>query len=91
MPRGRVGSAFVARVRGKDPARCPMVPIDVGKRVAAALVEDLYGEVVVDAFRFDLDEPGAQQLGMSSMMSSGGVRPRWSASGSRRPGTTTAC
>lgn len=39
-----------------------MVPIDVGKRVAAALVEDLYGEVVVDAFRFDLDEPGAQRL-----------------------------
>lgn len=59
---GRSQEQFVERIRGKDPARCLMVPVDVGKRAAAALVSDLYGQVAVDAFRFDLDEPGVERF-----------------------------
>ncbi|MGH9128450.1 MAG: hypothetical protein ACRDY2_05670 [Acidimicrobiales bacterium] len=35
-----------------------MVPIDVGKSAAMALVADHYGEVVVAPFNFDLTESG---------------------------------
>jgi len=52
----------MARVRGGDPAGCLVVPVDVGKWSAMALVADLYGEIVAAPFEFELDEPGVQRL-----------------------------
>ena len=49
---------FVRQLRGKDPDRLLAVPIDVGKHMAAALVCDFWGGLVVEPFRFSLDEPG---------------------------------
>lgn len=49
---------FVRQLRGKDPDRLLAVPIDVGKRSAAALVCDFWGSLVVEPFTFALDEPG---------------------------------
>jgi transposase len=48
----------MARVRGRDLSRCLVVPIDVGKSMAMALVADHYGEVVVAPFEFALTETG---------------------------------
>jgi transposase len=55
---GGLQRAFVERTRGIDPGRLLVVPIDVGKRSAAAMVCDFYGEVVVPPLNFDLDERG---------------------------------
>jgi transposase len=52
----------MVRVRGVDPRRCLVVPVDVGKWSAMALVADHHGEVVVAPFEFKLDEPGVRQL-----------------------------
>ena len=59
---GDLQQALMARVRGVDPQRCLVVPVDVGKWSAKALVADHHGEVVVDAFEFALDEPGVSAL-----------------------------
>jgi hypothetical protein len=48
----------MARIRGRDRQRCLVVPVDVGKSTAMALVADHYGEVVVEPFEFPLTEPG---------------------------------
>jgi hypothetical protein len=53
-----VHRVFMARVRGVDPQRCLVVPVDVGKWSAKGLIADHHGEVLVDAFEFVLDEPG---------------------------------
>ncbi len=42
---GGLHRSFVERVRGVEPERLLAVPIDVGKRAAAALVCDFWGEV----------------------------------------------
>ena len=55
---GLLQAQFMARVRGADLARCLVVPIDVGKSAAMALVADHYGEVVVAPFEFALTETG---------------------------------
>ncbi len=59
---GELQARFVARVRGVDPAACLVVPVDVGKWSAMALVADHHGEIAVAPFEFRLDEPGVQQL-----------------------------
>lgn len=59
---GELQARFMARVRGVDPAACLVVPIDVGKWSAMALVADHHGEIAVAPFEFRLDEPGVQQL-----------------------------
>jgi transposase len=59
---GDLQARFVARVRGADPAACLVVPIDVGKWSAMALIADHHGEIVVAPFEFRLDEPGVQRL-----------------------------
>jgi len=59
---GDVQALFVERVRGLDPERCLLVPVDVGKATAMALVADLFGEIVVDPFGFDLTERGVSVL-----------------------------
>lgn len=52
----------MARVRDVDPRRCLVVPVDVGKWSAMALVADHHGEVLRAPFEFRLDEPGVRSL-----------------------------
>jgi transposase len=59
---GDLQGQFMARVRSVDPQRCLVVPVDVGKWSAMALVADHHGEVVVAPFEFRLDEPGVRGL-----------------------------
>lgn len=59
---GDLQGQFMARVRGADPAACLVVPVDVGKWSAMALVADHHGEIVVAPFEFRLDEPGVRCL-----------------------------
>jgi hypothetical protein len=42
---GDLQAQFMARVRGSDPAACLVVPVDVGKWSAMALVADHHGEI----------------------------------------------
>jgi len=51
-PAGGIAQAnYVKRVRGLDPGRCLVVPIDVDKRAGLALVANHHGEVIGDPFR----------------------------------------
>lgn len=52
----------MARMRGRDLGRCLVVPVDVGKLTAMALVADHYGEIAVAPFEFDLTETGFVSL-----------------------------
>jgi transposase len=63
---GDLQARFMARVRDVDPGRCLVVPVDVGKWSAMALVADHFGEVVRAPWEFRLDEPGVCGL-MSSI------------------------
>ncbi len=55
---GELQAQFMARIRGVEPQRCLVVPVDVGKSSAVALVADHYGEIVVVPFEFGLTEAG---------------------------------
>jgi len=55
---GQLQARFMARIRGRDPERCLVVPVDVGKSSAMALIADHYGEMVVAPFEFALTETG---------------------------------
>lgn len=59
---GSLQGEFMARVRHLDPARCLVVPVDIGKWSAMALVADHFGQVIVEAFEFALTEAGVQSL-----------------------------
>jgi transposase len=59
---GDLQERFMARVRGADPAACLVVPVDVGKWSAMALVADHHGEIVAAPFEFGLDERGVRCL-----------------------------
>jgi transposase len=63
---GYIGGAeqgrFVERIRNAKRDRLLAVPIDVGKRTAAALVCDFWGEIVTAPFEFDLNESGFTKL-----------------------------
>jgi len=59
---GDAQALFVGQVRGFDPGQCLLVPVDVGKSTAMALVADLFGEIVVEPFGFDLTESGVSVL-----------------------------
>jgi transposase len=59
---GALQAEFMARVRGVDPGRCLVVPVDIGKSIAMALVADRFGEMIVEPFEFDLTEPGVATL-----------------------------
>lgn len=59
---GDLQGRFMVRVRGEDPQRCLVVPVDVGKWSAMALVADHHGEVLEAPFEFRLDEPGVGGL-----------------------------
>src|SRR5487761_1303409 len=59
---GQLQAQFMARVRGRDLGRCLVVPVDVGKAMAMALVADHYGEIVAAPFEFGLTETGFMSL-----------------------------
>jgi len=59
---GELQAEFMGRLRGIDPDRCLVVPVDVGKSMAMSLVADHYGEVVTAPFEFDLTESGVANL-----------------------------
>ena len=59
---GALQAAFMARVRELDPGACLVVPVDIGKSAAMALVANHYGEVIVEPFEFALTEPGVAAL-----------------------------
>jgi transposase len=62
---GRLQAEFMSRVRGKDLDRCLVVPIDVGKSTALALIADHYGEIVAPPFAFALTETGFSTLAVA--------------------------
>ncbi|MGI5182311.1 hypothetical protein ACQEVZ_39105 [Dactylosporangium sp. CA-152071] len=56
---GVAQAGYVDRIRDLAPQRCLVVPVDVGKRTAVALVADHYGQIIVAPFEFDLTVSGA--------------------------------
>jgi transposase len=66
-------------VRDLAPQRCLVVPVDVGKRTAIALVADHYGQIVGDPFEFGLTVSGVDALvtaidGVAKRVAAGSVR-----------------
>lgn len=59
---GTAQADYRERVRGLDPARCLVVPVDVGKRSAVGLVANHHGEVIADPVAFDLTISGTDRL-----------------------------
>jgi transposase len=59
---GAAQAGYVARVRDLAPQRCLVVPVDVGKRTAMALVADHYGQIVGEPFEFGLTVSGVDAL-----------------------------
>ena len=59
---GVAQAGYVGRVRDLVPQRCLVVPVDVGKRTAVALIADHYGQIVVEPFEFDLTISGVDKL-----------------------------
>lgn len=63
---GYIGGAeqgrFVERIRNAEKERLLAAPIDVGKRTAAAMVCDFWGEIVTAPFEFDLNQSGFTKL-----------------------------
>jgi integrase len=53
---------FMARVRGVEPGQVLLVPVDVGKSEAMAMVTDLRGEIVTPPFKFALTVSGVAAL-----------------------------
>jgi transposase len=59
---GVAQAGYMARVRDLAPQRCLVVPVDVGKRAAVALIADHYGQIVEEPFEFALTASGIRQL-----------------------------
>jgi transposase len=59
---GNLQAEFMGRLRGIDPGRCLVVPVDVGKSMAMSLVADHFGEIITAPFEFDLTETGVAEL-----------------------------
>jgi transposase len=59
---GAAQAGYVDRVRGLDPGKCLVVPVDVGKRSAVALVANHHGEVVAEPVEFSLTMSGTTRL-----------------------------
>src|SRR6476646_5007615 len=83
---GGLHRAFVERTRGIDPERLLAVPIDVGKRTAAALVCDFFGEMIVPPFTFDLDERGFAVFARAVAAAEGERRGVWTRVGLEQAG-----
>ncbi|MGI5182456.1 hypothetical protein ACQEVZ_40130 [Dactylosporangium sp. CA-152071] len=86
---GVAQAGYVDRIRDLAPQRCLVVPVDVGKRTAVALVADHYGQIIVAPFEFDLTVSGAGKLVTTiaaTRQRVGAESVRWA---SKPPGTTT--
>lgn len=59
---GLAQADYVSRIRQLPPQQCLVVPIDVGKRSAAAVITDHHGQIVQDLFEFDLTIAGTSKL-----------------------------
>jgi transposase len=59
---GAAQAEYMSQVRGLPPERCLVVPVDVGKRTAMAVIADRNGEVVGDPVEFALTVPGRDRL-----------------------------
>lgn len=59
---GAAQAGYVDRVRGLPLERCLVVPVDVGKSTAVALVADHYGQILVAPFEFGLTVSGVAEL-----------------------------
>lgn len=59
---GAAQAGYVSRIRDLAPDRCLVVPVDVGKRAAAALVADDHGQVVGELFEFNLTVSGLDRF-----------------------------
>ncbi len=59
---GAAQAGYVTRIRDLAPQRCLVVPVDVGKCSAVALVADHYGQIVGELFEFDLTVSGAARF-----------------------------
>lgn len=59
---GVAQASYMARVRDLAQQRCLVVPVDVGKHAAMALVADHYGQIVGDPFEFGLTVSGVDML-----------------------------
>jgi transposase len=59
---GTQQASFVDRIRAIERDRLLAAPIDVGKRTAAAMVCDFWGEIITPPFEFALNEDGFRVL-----------------------------
>ncbi len=59
---GAAQAGYVARIRDLVPQRCLVVPVDVGKHSAMALVADHYGQIVGEPFEFSLTVSGVDRF-----------------------------
>jgi transposase len=59
---GVAQAGYMARTRDLAPKRCLVVPVDVGKHAAMALVADHCGQIVREPFEFDLTASGARRF-----------------------------
>jgi len=59
---GLAQADYMSRIGQLPPQQCLVVPIDVGKSSATALVVDHHGRIVQDLFEFDLTVSGANKL-----------------------------
>ena len=59
---GRRAQQLALGTRGRDAGGLIAVPIDVGKRQAAALVCDFAGELLARPFRFPMNRAGVAEL-----------------------------
>ena len=83
---GGLHRAFVERTRGTEPERLLAVPIDVGKRSAAALICDFFGQVIVPSFTFDLDERGFDVFARAVAAAEGDRKAVWTRVGLEQAG-----
>ena len=86
---GPAQAGYVDRVRGLDPARCLVAPVDVGKRTALAMIADHHGEVVGERIEFDLTRSGTDQRFTGSRFVKPGVRGWYTTQPLRR--TSSRC
>lgn len=59
---GAAQAGYVTRIRDLAPQRCLVVPVDVGKRSAVALVADHHGQIVGELFESDLTVSGVDRF-----------------------------
>jgi hypothetical protein len=59
---GRRAQQLAVATRGLDPGELVAVPVDVGKRHAAALVCEVAGELLARPFRFVINRAGVAEL-----------------------------